>query len=170
MSNPAAAKPCGAALVALAIGAALSIPHARADDGTKPGDAALTCEQIAAELAPYARQMIPNLQALGASQQQLYEQARAMSQQRQAEHAMLAPMATAGALDPTGASKRAYAMAAAAQAAKEKAESEALASSPLAQQNRAQSEQLAAQGKEMQSDARLRRLMQLGQEKHCDKR
>ena len=170
MSDAAPAKPCGAALVALAIGTALAIPHARADEGARPSDAAMTCEQIAAELAPYAQQLMPNLQALGASQQQLYEQSRAMSQQRQAEHAMLAPMATAGALDPTGASKKAYAMAVAGQAAKEKAESEALANSPLAQQSRAQSEQLAAQSKDMQSDARLKRLMQLGQEKHCDKR
>jgi hypothetical protein len=156
--------------MSLGVTMALSGAHARAEDGAKPGDAAMTCEQIAAELAPYAQQIVPNLQALGASQQQLYEQSRAMYDKRKAEHALDPALATAGAMDPTGAAKRAYAMAVAAQAAKEKAENDALANSPLAQQNRAQAEQLAAQGKELQSNARLQRLMQLGQEKHCDKR
>ena len=80
------------------------------------------------------------------------------------------PLATAGAVDPTGASKRAYQAALMAQMAKERAENEALANSALAKQNRAQSEQLAAQAKQTQSDARLQRLMQLGQQKRCDKR
>ena len=115
----------------------------------------MTCEQIATELAPYAQQMTPNLQALGASQQQLYEQARRNVAKRQAEHAALTPLATAGALDQTGASKRAYQMALMAQMAKERAENEALANSPLAQGKPGADRQLAAQGKEMQSDARL---------------
>ena len=52
--------------------------------------------------------MIPNIQAFGASEQQLYAQARAMGEKRHAEEAALAPIAQAGALDPSGASKRAY--------------------------------------------------------------
>jgi len=157
-------------LIALAGSVALSPSHAEAQEGAKPGDAAMTCEQIAAELAPYAQQLMPNLQALGTSQQQLYEQSRALYEKRKMEHALDPALATAGAVDPTGAAKMAYAMAAAAQAAKEKAENDALANSPLAQQNRAQGEQLAAQAKELQSNARLQRLMQLGQEKHCDRK
>jgi hypothetical protein len=135
-----------------------------------PGDEAMTCEQIATELTPYARQMMPNLQALAATDQQLYQQARQNGEKRRAEEAALTPLATAGALDPTGASKRAYELALLAQQAKQRGENEAFRNSPLAKENRAQSEQLAAQGQQMQANARLQRLMQLGQQKHCDKR
>jgi hypothetical protein len=155
-----------------ALSAAHGIASAQAADATgiEPGDDALTCEQIATELSPYIQQMVPNIQALGASQQQLYAQARQKGEQRKAEEALLLPLAEAGGLDPTGASKRAYQMALMAQMAKEKAENDTFANSPLAKQNKAQSEQLAAQGQQMQSNARLQRLMQLGQAKHCDKR
>ena len=158
--------------VACAVSAALWIAPAGATDASaiRPGDEAMTCGQIATELAPYVQQMAPNIQALGASQQQLYAQGRQIGQKRRAEEALLTPLAMAGGVDPTGASKWAYQAALAAQMAKEKSENEAFANSPLAKQNRAQSEQLAAQGKEMQSNARLQRLMQLGQEKRCDKK
>ena len=136
----------------------------------RPSDDAMTCEQIATELLPYVQQMAPNIQALGATDQQLHAQARQKLEQRRAEEALLTPLATAGALDPTGASKQAYQAALMAQMAKEKGENDAFANSPLAKQNRSQSEQLAAQGQQMQSNARLQRLMQLGQQKHCDKR
>ncbi len=160
-----------ASAVACAVSAAFWIAPAGATDASavRPGDEAMSCEQIATELAPYVQQMAPNIQALGATQQQLYAQGRQQMQQRKIEHEALTPLATAGALDTTGASKQAYQLALMAQMAKEKAENEALANSPLAKQNRAQSEQLAAQGQQMQSNARLQRLMQLGQQKHCDK-
>ncbi len=159
-------------VAAWAANAAFLIPTAGAADapGAMPGDDALTCEQIATEIAPYARQMIPNLQALGASQQQLYAQARQQLEVRRAENEALTPLATAGALDSTGASKQAYQMALMAQMAKEKSENEAMANSPLAKQNKAQTEQVAAQAQQMQSNARLQRLMQLAQQKKCDKR
>ena len=167
MTSPATRIP-SPFVIAVGASMALTASHVQAQEGTKPGDAAMTCEQIAAELAPYARQLMPNLQALGASQEQLYEQSRALYEKRKMEHALDPALATAGAVDPTGAAKMAYAMAAAAQAAREKAENDALANSPLAQQNRAQGEQLAAQAKDLQSNARLQRLMQLVREKHCD--
>lgn len=159
-------------MVAGVVSAAFWIPSAGAVDapGVMPGDDAMTCEQIATELAPYAQQMMPNLQALGSSQQQLYEQGRQMSQERKLEHEALTPLATAGALDNTGAAKQAYQMALMAQMAKEKSENEAMANSPLAKQNKAQAEQVAAQAQQMQSNARLQRLMQLAQQKKCDKR
>ena len=154
------------------LGVALGIPAVRAADapGTMPGDDAMTCVQIATELAPYAQQMMPNIQALGATNEQLYAQGRQQFEGRKAEHEALAPLATAGALDKTGASKQAYQMALMAQMAKEKSENEAFANSPLAKQNKAQSEQVAAQAQQMQSNARLQQLMKLGQEKHCDKK
>jgi hypothetical protein len=79
-------------------------------------------------------------------------------------------MATAGALDPTGASKRAYVAAEMAQTARHRSEDTAAANSPLAKQADAQRQQLAAQGEQMQGNARLQRLMQLGHQKGCDKK
>jgi hypothetical protein len=154
-----------------ALGAALWITSVAATDapGVSPNDDAMTCEQIAAELAPYAQQIMPNIQALASSYQQLYQQSRALNEKRKVEEAMLLPLAEAGALDPTGASKRAYQAAVIAQNAKERSENEALANSPLSKQSKAQGEQVAAQAQQMQSNARLQRLMQLGQQKHCDK-
>ncbi|HEY5307029.1 MAG TPA: hypothetical protein VIK97_00840 [Casimicrobiaceae bacterium] len=155
-----------------AVSAALWITSVGATDapGAMPGDDAMTCEAIGTELAPYAQQMMPNIQAMGNSQLQLYGQARQKYDERKLEHEAMAPLASAGALDPTGASKRAYAMAEMAQSAKERSEDKAFANSPLAQQNRGQSEQVAAQAQQMQSNARLQRLMQLAQQKHCDKK
>ena len=137
---------------------------------TRPGDDAMTCEQIATELSPYVQQMAPNIQALGATQQQLYAQGRQKYEERKIEHEALTPLATAGALDSTGAAKQAYQLALMAQMAKERAENEAFANSPLAKQNKAQSVQLAEQAQQMHSYARLQRLMHLAQERHCDKR
>jgi hypothetical protein len=135
---------------------------------TPATEEAMTCEQIAAELVPYAQQMTPGLQAYGASSQQLYAQSRELNQQRRVEDALLAPVAAAGAVDPTGASKRAYEAMVIAQAAKRHAENEALANSPLAKENKAQLDAIAAQGKQMQGNDRLGHLLQLGHEKHCD--
>jgi hypothetical protein len=135
----------------------------------KAGDEAMTCEQIATELAPYAQQMQPNVQALALSQQQMYRQGREKQAARQAEGTALSAMATAGALDPTGASKRAYMAAEQARSAQHRSEDAAAANSPLAKQTDAQQRQLAAQGEQMQGNARLQRLMQLGHQKGCDK-
>ena len=146
-------------------------PVAAADTGAiRPGDDTMTCEQIAAELVPYMQQVMPNIQTFGTSTQQLNAQSREIDAKRQPERQAVEAMATAGALDPTGASKRAYAAAVMAQQAKEHAENEALANSDLAKQNRAQGEQVAAQASQMKSDERLQHLMQLGQQKHCDKK
>jgi hypothetical protein len=158
-------------VVAWAASAALCLPAFGAPQtpGASPGDEAMTCEQIATELAPYAQQMQPNLQALATSQQQQTQRAFQQLAERKKEAALLTPMATAGALDPTGASKRAYVAAEMALAAKHKSESEAEANSPLAKQADAQREQVAAQGQQMQANARLQRLMQLAGQKGCGK-
>ncbi len=153
-------------------GAALCIPAAAAPQapGFAPRDEAMTCEQIAAELASFAQQMLPNLQAFATSQQQLYARGREKGEENRKEAALLIPMANAGALDPTGASKRAYVAAEAALAAKRKSESEAEFNSPLAKHARAHGDQVAAQGQQLQANARLQRLLQLGQQKGCDKK
>ena len=159
-------------IAAWAASAALCLPAAGAPQapGVSPGDDAMTCEQIAAELAPYAQQMQPNLQTLATSEQQLYARGRQREEERKKEAALMTPLATAGALDPTGASKRTYAAAESALAAKHKSESEADANSPLAKRASAQREQLAAQAQYLQTNARLQRLMQLGQQKGCGKK
>ena len=155
-----------------ALAAALWVGPAVAEDAgaIRPGDEAMTCEQIAMELSPYVRQMAPNIQALATTQQQLYAQGREKYEERKLENEALTSLATAGALDKTGASKRAYQMALMAQKAKEQSENEAFANSPLAKENRAQSGKLTVQGQQMQSNARLQHLMQLAQQIHCDKR
>ena len=50
-------------VAASAAAAALCITSVEAQDqrATRPGDEAMTCEQIAMELYPYAQQMVPNL-------------------------------------------------------------------------------------------------------------
>ena len=160
----------GAALVASA--SAAPQPHEVAAQSTaiRPGDDAMTCEQIAAELVPYMHQVTPNLQALATTQQREFEHAQAKRAERQPVHQMLAGMATAAQFDPTGASRRAYAAAEMAQMAKERSEDQAEAASPQAQQAKAQREQMATQAQSLQGDARLQRLMQLGQQKGCDRK
>ncbi len=159
------------ALAALAIAALVAPAPARAEVSSPApsGDDAMTCEQIAMELSTYAQAIVPNIQALAASQAQLNAQAQEKGRQRMVEDTLLLPLAQAGAMDPTGAAKRAYQAAVVAQAAKQRAESEALANTPLAKQNKAQGEQVAAQAEQMRSDARLQHLLQLGQDEHCDK-
>ena len=152
--------------------AALSIPATGAPQapGVNPGDEAMTCEQIAAELAPYAQQMQPNLQAFATSQQQLYARGRERGEENRKEAALLTPLATAGEFDPTGASKRAYAAGESGLAAKRKSQSEAETNSPLGKQARAEGDQAAAQGQQLQANARLQRLLQLGQQKGCGRK
>lgn len=159
-------------LAGWAAAAAFCISAAAAPDapGARPGDEAMTCVQIASEFAPYVQQVQPNVQALALSQQQQYQQGRQKGEERKRQNEALMPLATAGALDPTGSSKRAYQAAVMAQAAKERREDEADANSPLAKQANDQGRQLAAQGQQMQADARLQRLMQLVKQKGCDKK
>jgi hypothetical protein len=157
----------GWAVLAALAAPAIAAPQAA---GARPGDEAMTCEQIAAELVPYMQQVRPNVQALAVTQQREFEQGQAKHAQRQAEHQLLASLATAAALDPTGAAKRAYMAAEMAQMAKERSEDAAEAASPQAQQAKAQREQVAAQAQALQGDARLQALLQLGQQKGCDRK
>jgi pyruvate/2-oxoglutarate dehydrogenase complex dihydrolipoamide dehydrogenase (E3) component len=71
-------------VAAWAVNAALWIAPVGAADApaVRPGDEAMTCEQIATELSPYVQQMAPNIQALGMTQQQLYAQGRLRSRTR----------------------------------------------------------------------------------------
>ena len=144
--------------------------HCAGTGGAKPPDEAMTCEQIASEMAPYAQQVAPSAQATLTTQRQLNEQATVLGQKQHAESVAISSLATAGALDPTGASKRAYQAAAIALQQKHTAESQALANSPQARQAEAQRQQFMAQGQQLQADGRLQQLMRLGQQKGCDRK
>lgn len=153
-------------------GVALWTPCANAADvpGAKAGDASMSCEQIATELAPYAQSMMPTVQAVASLQAQQFERGRQLGEQRKKENEAVAAMATFGAVDPTGAAKRAAQAAAIAQAAKERRENEAEINSPLAREADAQRTQLVAQGQQMKDNDRIQRLMELVKEKGCSKR
>src|SRR5215831_2282795 len=78
----AAALTTGMAIVAAAWGAPQ--PGETPETSiTRPGDEAMTCEQIAAELVPYMQQVAPNAQAIVVSQQREFEHAQAKRAERQ---------------------------------------------------------------------------------------
>lgn len=149
--------------------AALWMPAATAADipGAKPGDAGMTCEQIAAELTSYMQQMMPNITALANTAQDV----TARGQQRIAEETPaaigLAAAATASMADPTGISGKAVGQAEVAHQ-QEVWQRSMVDDKPLRDKLNAQAGQAVAQGQQLQSDARLQRLMQLVSEKNCD--
>ncbi len=134
--------------------------------GSMPRDDAMTCQQIAAELAPYAQQMAGPAMALAQTEQQLV----AHGQQRMAQYTPLAvgmsAAATATAADPTGLSSKAYGQVEA--ATQREIWNRSLAEDkPLADQANQQLNQVMAQAAPMQSNTRIMRLMQLAQERNC---
>lgn len=133
----------------------------------KPADDAMTCEQIATEMAPYAQGMAPSVQVAARSQEQLNEQAMALGEKQRAENSALGGLWSAANFDPTGAAKRAAQAATIGMQAKHKAESDALRDSPQYRQTQSNVEQMVAQSQQLQGDARLQQLIRLGQEKGC---
>jgi hypothetical protein len=137
--------------------------------GAKPGDDALTCEQIASEFMPYMQQITPAAMAAGQTAQEV----RQRGQQHVAEETPAAVAMTAAAMassaDPTGAASRAVGQAEIVHQ-RELWERYKAQDRPLNDKYMAQTAQLAAQAQRMQADPRLQRLMQLAQEKNCDKR
>src|SRR5512135_1156997 len=83
--------------------------QALADDvpGEQLGDAAMTCEQIGAELAPYAQQMTHAVAALAQTGQELNARNQKRLAEAMPEAAALTAAATAAAADPTGIAGRA---------------------------------------------------------------
>ena len=153
---------------AFAFTIALWSPAAGAEDGSgsRPGDADLTCAQIAQELQPYLQRMMPSVAGLGQSAQEMKNR----SEKRQKEAAAMAAEQTArqlgAAADPTGRAGAAVNMhnMAEQQAVAKRIEAE---DKPLSDRAMAQSRQVVQQGQALQSDARLQRLLQLAQDKNC---
>lgn len=141
--------------------------NAGVDPGAaKPGDAQMTCEQIGAELAPYAQQLRPTVGALNDTNMEL----KRRGEKHLAEETPIAAAQTAAsraaAADPTGLSQRAVnrSIEAHQQEARQRYTAE---DKPLADRQLAQAKVVAAQGEQLQSNARIQQLMQLAQEQHC---
>jgi hypothetical protein len=134
--------------------------------GSMAGDDAMTCQQIAAELAPYAQQMGGAFMQLGQTELQLLSR----NQQRMTQYAPIvagmSAAATATNADPTGMTSKAYGQAEAGM--QQEAWNRALAEDkPLMDQARQQAAQAVTQAAPMQSNARIQRLMDLAQQKNC---
>jgi len=153
---------------AAACAAALCNSMAMADGipGAMPGDEAMTCEQIGAELAPYAQQMAPAATALGQTGQELI--ARGERRVAEATPALVAlpAAATAAAADPTGLSTKP--LIAAQEAMQQREWNRAIAEDkPLVDQMNAQTNAVVEQAAPLQANPRIQRLMQLAQDKKC---
>jgi hypothetical protein len=136
------------------------------ESGSRPGDANMTCGQIAAELQPYMNQMMPSVTALGQTNQELMERNKPRLQEAQAEVAAEAAASSAAMLDPTGLASKVMGQAQAKRQTEVWKRYEA-EDRPLIDKTKTQTDEVLKQSQQIQSDARLQRLMQLGQEKNC---
>ena len=138
------------------------------DSGTRPGDDAMGCEQIALELQPYAESMRGSLTALNDTNMQLKQ----LGEKQMARDAPRVNATTQAAGATCGFVGGPACMAAtqADQANRNAIHAQETAEAkPLADQQLAQAKTVAAQGQQLQSNARLMRLMQLGHAKGCDR-
>lgn len=139
-----------------------------ADDtrGVRPGDEAMTCAQIGAELAPYAQQIAPTARPLADTQAELVARNQARMSEYSAAAAAMSAGALASSLDPTGMSSKAAA--AAEQTMQQEAWNRSMAEDkPLRERADKQTKALVSKATAMQSDARMQRLMALAQQKNC---
>jgi hypothetical protein len=151
-------------------GALMFCPRSAAadDSGARPGDEAMTCEQLAVEMQPYAESMRGSLTALNDTNMQL----KALGEKQMARDAPRVGATTQAAGAACGFAGGPACMAAtqADQANRNAIHAQETAEAkPLADQQLAQSKTVAAQGQQLQSNARLMRLMQLGHAKGCDR-
>ena len=144
-----------------------SLP-ALADDvpGAQPGDAAMTCAQIGAELAPYAQQMTPAVTGLAQSGQEVIARDQKRMAEAMPEAAALTAAATASHADPTGIAGRAVGQAE--MATQQRIWDKAVAEDkPLADKMNGQMNTVVEQAAPLQANPRIQHLMQLAQEKNC---
>jgi hypothetical protein len=138
------------------------------DSGARPGDDAMSCEQIAVEMQPYEESMRGSLTALNDTNMQL-KQLGEKQMARDAPRVGATTQAAGAACGFVGGP----ACGAATQADQANRNAihaqEAAEAKPLADQQLAQSKTVAAQGQQLQSNARMNRLMQLGHAKGCDR-
>ena len=158
--------PFHAGLGGLALLAA-SAATAANDDGTKPGDDAMTCQQIAMELMPSVQQMRGgSTQQLGQDAQEM--QRRAIKREAEIQSGAAAETAEMEAGCIGGVNATCAAASAAMQARHDARNAQIKAEDkPLDDRTSSEMNALAAQGQAMQQNPRLMRLMQLAQQKHC---
>ena len=143
-------------------------PAAAEDAGARPGDDAMSCEQIAVELQPYAESMRGSLTSLNDTNMQLKQ----LGEKQMARDAPRVGATTQAAGAACGFAGGPVCMAAtqADQANRNAIHAQEVAEAkPLTDQQLAQSKTVAAQGQQLRSNARLTRLMQLGNAKGCDR-
>jgi len=144
-----------------------SAAAAAGDDGTRPGDDAMTCQQIAMELMPGVQQM------RGGSTQQLGQDAQEMQRRAVKREAEIQSGAAAETAEMEagciGGVNATCAAASEAIQARHDARNAQIKAEDKPLNDRASSEMsaLAAQGQAMQQNPRLMHLMQLAQQKHC---
>jgi hypothetical protein len=137
---------------------------ALAAQGARPGDDAMTCDQIGMEMQPYVQTMMPSLSALG----QTGKEVQALQEKQKAEAAKQAPLgigaAIAGSFLPGGG------VIAQAEAARQNAQMQkrAAEAKPLNDKLMNQSVDLMGVAAPMQQDARFQRLMQMAEAKCKD--
>ena len=136
--------------------------------GPMAGDAGSTCEQIAAELAPYAQRMMASAMAAGQAANAVVERGKQRVDAEAPAALGFAVAATAAQADPTGIASRAVGQAEFAHQA-EVARRALVEDKPLYDKLSARTGAVVAQGEQLQSDARLQRPMQLVQDRHCDR-
>ncbi len=149
-------------------GAVLGIVPAFAGEvaGARPGDDAMTCEQIGAELAPYVQQMSGAFTALAGTEQELVARGQARVKEYAPAAEGMTAAATASTADPTGLSSKAVGQAE--NEMQKQAWNKSLAEDkPLMDQAARQTNEAVTEAAPMQSNARIQRLMQLAQQKNC---
>jgi hypothetical protein len=151
----------------IAVGASWShVARSASSPGSRPGDASLTCTQIAQELQPYMQRMSPSVTALGQTAQEAKTRGEERNRQAAAEAAEETAAARATMLDPTGLASKILGQEQVRRQKERWKQSEA-ENKPLEEKMKAQTGQVVAQAQPLQSDARLHRLMELAQEKNC---
>lgn len=146
---------------------AASAATAANDDGAKPGDDAMTCQQIATELMPSVQQMRGgSTQQLGQDAQEMQRRAMKREAEIQGEAAAETAEMEAGCIGGINATCAAASEAMSARHDARNAQIQA-EDKPLNDRTSSEMTALAAQGQAMQQNPRLMHLMQLAQQKHC---
>jgi hypothetical protein len=154
-ASPQAALPQLPAMPTKAEAAAL------AAQGARPGDEAMTCDQLGMELQPYVQPMMPSMAALGETGKQV----QALGEKQKAQAMTQAPLSIgvgiASSFIPGGG------IIAQAQAANQYAQMKKRAdeAKPLNDKMLSQGADLMTQAAPMQQDPRFQRLMQLAEAK-----
>lgn len=135
---------------------------ALAAQGARPGDDAMTCQQIGMEMAPYAQALMPSVAALGETARESQAFADRQRAQAAGQAGMGMAAGVAGMLPGGGVAAQAAMAAQYAQIQRQMAEAK-----PLKEKQMAQSADLANQLAPMQAEPRFNRLMQLAEAKKC---